>query len=73
MDIHYPSMPTPNRTRTANLMLRLDADERRMIEALAERQGLSMADAMRQALRRDAERLGLSAVPKRWQRRKGKG
>lgn len=69
MDIHCSVMPTPNRTRNANLMLRLDDLERAMIEALAERQGLTMADAVRQAVRRDAERLGVATVPKRRNRR----
>lgn len=51
-----------NRTRQLNLMLRLNEDERAMIEGLARAQGLTKADAMRQALRRDAKRLGVDAA-----------
>lgn len=60
---------TENRTRQRNLMLRLSSDERGMVERLAERQGLSLADAMRQALRRDAARLGVDKAPRRQKRK----
>lgn len=40
-------------------MLRLNDDERRMIESLAECQGLGLSDAMRLALRHEAQRLGI--------------
>ncbi|MBK8996100.1 MAG: ribbon-helix-helix protein, CopG family [Myxococcales bacterium] len=35
----------------------MNEDERAMIEELARRQGLNLSDALRQAVRRDAERL----------------
>jgi uncharacterized protein (DUF1778 family) len=52
-------MPTEKRTRSKFLVLRLSAEERTMLEALADTMGLSLSDAMRQALRSEARRRGV--------------
>lgn len=49
-------------------MLRLDETERALIEALSKATGLSMADALRQALRAEARRRGIG-LPTRRKRR----
>jgi hypothetical protein len=47
-------------------MIRLSVVERVLLEALAERTGLTLSDAARQAIRNEAERRGLKvARPKR--------
>lgn len=51
------AVPKTHRKRTLNLMLRLNAQERALIEQLSESTGLSLSDVIRQALRREAQRL----------------
>ncbi len=45
------------RVRNQNMMLRLNDDEREMIQALAGAWGLTMSDALRQCIRREAARV----------------
>lgn len=59
-----------SRLRKRNLMLRLSDSERMLLEALAEAMGLSMADALRQALRIEAKRRRIEPTKKL---RKAKG
>ena len=46
--------------RTERLLVRMDAETRLLVEQLAERQGTSMSDAVRFAVREVAWRRGLS-------------
>ncbi len=58
-----------SRLRKRNLMLRLSDAERKLLEALADAMGLSMADAMRQSIRAEARRRGIKVVkPRRGKR-----
>ncbi|MBK8995027.1 MAG: ribbon-helix-helix protein, CopG family [Myxococcales bacterium] len=57
-----------SRTRQQSMLVRLNEDERAMIEELARRQGLNLSDALRQAVRRDAERLGVAPKTRRVKR-----
>lgn len=51
------------RVRKQALLIRLNDDEREMIETLAGAWGLSMSDALRQCIRREAKR-ALGVMPK---------
>ncbi len=55
-------MPKENRARTQVLVLRLNKEERALLEGLAESWALSLSDTMRQAIRAEARRRGV-AVP----------
>lgn len=58
--------PTP---RDEKFQLRLTGDERRMLEAIAERDGLSAADIVRQLVRREYA-AGFGAAPPKKPKRK---
>ncbi|HEX7602678.1 MAG TPA: hypothetical protein VF316_13770 [Polyangiaceae bacterium] len=44
--------PAPKRTRPASLLIWFSLEERAMLERVAKREGLSLADTVRQLLRR---------------------
>ncbi len=52
-------MMPQNRTRSQTLVLRLNEDERGMIEALADAMGLKLSDTLRQCIRAEAKRRGI--------------
>jgi uncharacterized protein (DUF1778 family) len=52
----------PARTRTRVLVLRLNSEERALLEALAESMSLKLSDTMRQAIRAEAKRRGIAVV-----------
>ena len=54
------AMPEQRR-RSANLMLRLSDEERHLLVELAKADGLSMADVLRQSIRRQARGHGIAA------------
>jgi hypothetical protein len=62
-------MVEERRARKRNVMLRLSDDERALVEALAESMGLSLSDAVRQALRAEAARRGVLAARGRGKRK----
>jgi len=62
--IYTNAVPKESRTRDKNLMLRMSAEERALLESLSEATGLSMADSLRQALRNEAKRQGLNITSK---------
>jgi hypothetical protein len=50
------------RARDIGLILRLNTEERRLLEALAEVLGLKLSDTLRQCVRAEARRRGLSVA-----------
>ncbi|MBK6694797.1 MAG: hypothetical protein IPG50_21700 [Myxococcales bacterium] len=50
----------PDRHRTKGIFLRLSLDERGELERISETRRLSMTDAVRQLIREEAERAGLT-------------
>jgi hypothetical protein len=60
--IYMPQATTPSRTRTQVLVLRLNSEERALLEALAENMSLKLSDTMRQAIRAEAKRRGIAVV-----------
>jgi uncharacterized protein (DUF1778 family) len=60
----------PNREREEILSIRLNADEKRMVQALADIDGLSLSDVARLSLRRaHAERFGIQAASRKKEKR----
>lgn len=57
-------MPTPTRTRTTQLMIRLRYDERSELEAIAAHRRLSLSDTFRMIVREEFDRAGLAKPAK---------
>lgn len=55
--------------RDAKFQLRVTADEKRMLEALAEREGLTASDKVRQLIRKDYAASFGEAPPKKTKRK----
>jgi macrodomain Ter protein organizer (MatP/YcbG family) len=55
-------MEKPTRTRTQVLVLRLNEEERALLEALSVSMSLKLSDTMRQAIRAEAKRRGITVA-----------
>ncbi|MGO9835107.1 MAG: hypothetical protein ACLP1X_12910 [Polyangiaceae bacterium] len=61
-------MPEENRIRTQTLVLRMNREERELLERLSTVMGVSMSDAMRLCVRAEAMRRGIGPTPPRARR-----
>ncbi len=53
----------PNRTKDIQLGLRMSADEKASLHALAEHHGISMADVITMLIRKEIRREGVQVLP----------